>query len=626
MNRRLFTSVLFACLLPFMVQAQQAVFRFAQLTDIHLSPNNPNPTEDLLRSIAQINATDSIDFVLVTGDIAEEGDRATMEKVKSCLDLLKVKYYVVLGNHETKWSDSGCTAFGEIFGGERFEFEHKGFLFLGFNSGPLMRMAYGHVVPQDIRWMTETMDRYNAGNSRPDKPVILVTHYPMTEGDVDNWYEVTDAVRPYNIRLFIGGHYHRDRDLRYDGIPGILMRSNLRDKDEKPGYGIYEITEDSILVYTQRIGEPKRQWAAFSLTDSYYDRNGKAQKYPDFSVNKEYAQVQEQWIVQTGAGIYCSPAVEKDKVFVGDDLGRLTAYALKNGKKLWSFQSGKRIVGTPAVSEGIVVFGSADCKIYGLDAQNGNLLWTVEAVEPVLGAVTIENSIAYIGASDHTFRAVNIRTGEVKWAFAGVRGYIETKPLVTDNKVIFGAWDNTLYALNKADGKELWKWTGGLTRMHFSPAAVWPVAADGKVFITDPQRAMTAIDIETGNTVWRTFQSMVRETIGLSEDKERIYSKTMNDSIVCYSTKGDQPHKLWASNVGFGYEHAPSMQVEKNGVVFGSTKEGLIFALEATTGKVLWKHKTGNSRISTVVPLDNNRVLFTATSGETGMLKFKIKK
>ena len=99
MNRRLFTSVLFACLLPFMVQAQQAVFRFAQLTDIHLSPNNPNPTEDLLRSIAQINATDSIDFVLVTGDIAEEGDRATMEKVKSCLDLLKVKYYVVLGNH-----------------------------------------------------------------------------------------------------------------------------------------------------------------------------------------------------------------------------------------------------------------------------------------------------------------------------------------------------------------------------------------------------------------------------------------------------------------------------------------------------------------------------------------------
>lgn len=626
MNRRLFISALLVCLLPFMAQAQQIAFRFAQLTDIHLSPSNPNPTEDLLRSIAQINATDSIDFVLVTGDITEEGDRATMEKVKSCLDLLKVKYYVALGNHETKWSDSGCTAFGEIFGGERFDFEHKGFLFLGFNSGPLMRMAYGHVVPQDIRWMTERMNQYNTGDPQQNKPVILVTHYPMIEGDVDNWYEVTDAVRPYNIRLFIGGHYHRNRDLRYDGIPGVLMRSNLRDKDGKPGYGIYEITKDSIRVYTQRIGEPKKQWAGFSLTESYYERNGKAEKYPDFSVNKEYPQVKEQWITKTGVGIYCSPAVEKDKVFIGDDMGYLTAYALKDGKALWRFQSGKRIVGTPAVSEGIVVFGSADCKIYGLNAQNGNLLWTVETSEPVLGAVTIDNGTAYIGASDHTFRAINTCYGEIKWTFTGVKGYIETKPLVTDSKVIFGAWDNTLYALNKADGRELWKWTGGLTRMHFSPAAVWPVAAEGKVFITDPQRAMTAIEIETGNTVWRTFQSMVRETIGLSEDGERIYSKTMNDSIVCYSTKGSHPHELWASNVGFGYEHAPSMQVEKDGIVFGSTKEGLIFALEAKTGKVLWKHKIGNSLISTVVPLSGNRILFTATGGEAGLLKFKIKK
>lgn len=76
----------------------------------------------------------------------------------------------------------------------------------------------------------------------------------------------------------------------------------------------------------------------------------------------------------------------------------------------------------------------------------------------------------------------------------------------------------------------------------------------------------------------------------------------MNDSVVCYSTIGDVPKKLWASNVGFGYEHAPSMQMEKDGVVFSSTKEGLIFALEASTGQVLWKHKIGNSLINTVIP------------------------
>lgn len=616
MKRYLFIiNLLVACFTTVVMQAQTGAFRFAQLTDLHLSTHNPNPTEDLLRSIARINATDSLDFVLVTGDITEEGDRATLEKVKSCLDLLKVKYYITLGNHETKWSDSGCTAFGEVFGYERFSFKHKGVLFLGFNSGPLMRMAYGHVVPQDINWMKEEMDKAGKGT-----PVILVTHYPMKEGDVDNWYEVTDAVRPYNIRLFIGGHYHVCHNWRYDGIPGILMRSNLRDKEGRQGYGIYEVTPDSIRVFACEAGKAPQRFAAFSMTENYYDHQGKAEKYPDFSVNQEY-KVKEKWMVQTGAGIYCSPAVADGRVFVGDDMGRLTAYSLKNGKKLWSFEAGKRIVGTPAADEGVVVFGSADRQIYGLSTADGHQLWSVKAEEPVLGAVSIAQGIAYIGASDHTFRAIDIHTGKVVWAYNQVKGYIETKPLINDSLVIFGAWDNTLYALNKDNGHELWKWTGGITGMHYSPAAVWPVAANGKVFIADPQRALTAIDIKTGKTIWRTYRSKVRETVGLSEDKARIFSKTMNDSIVCYSAVSDEPTQVWATNVGFGYEHAPSMQTEKDGLMFGSTKEGLIFALDGKTGAVIWKHKVGNSLINTVIPLNRNEVLFTATSGEVGLLK-----
>lgn len=618
MKQKAYFLLCLCCWLVLGAQAQQSCFRFAHLTDLHISPNNAQPTEDLLRSVAQLNATDGLDFVIVTGDLTEEGDRASLEKVKSCLDLLKMPHYTVLGNHETKWSESGCTAFAEIFGAERFKLEHKGFLFLGFNSGPLMRMAYGHVVPQDIRWMEEEMKK--AGK---EQKVILATHYPMMEGDVDNWYQVTDAVRPYNIRLFIGGHYHRDRELRYDGIPGVLVRSNLRDREGKPGYGIYEVTEDSIRVYTQRIGEQPVRWAGFSLEKKYYDPQGKAEKYPDFSVNQTYDKVKREWLIQTGVGIYCSPAVGHGQVFVGDDLGQLTAYRMKDGKKGWTFHTGKRIVGGPAVKDETVVVGSADGHIYGLNAATGELRWKVTAAGPVLGAITIDGDKAYVGASDGTFRAIQIQTGEVVWSYTGVKGYVECQPLIDGDNVVFGAWDNTLYALNKHTGKEVWKWTGGLTRMHFSPAAVWPVAAHRKIFIADPKRALTAINRETGETVWRTYQSQVRESIGISEDRERIYAKTMNDSIVCYSAVEDKPKQVWATSVGFGYEHAPSMLMEKEQTVYGSTKEGLLFALDAQSGALLWKHKVGNSLINTVCPLGKNKVLFTATSGEVGILKVR---
>lgn len=598
------------------VQAQIGTFRFAQLTDIHLNQNNPNPTEDLLRSIAQINATDSLDFVLVTGDLTEEGDNATLQKVKQCLDLLRYPYYTVMGNHETKWSESGCTMFSKIFGGERFSFYHKGIQFIGFNTGPFMRMAFGHVKPQDISWIQSTI-------KDKKQPVILVTHYPILEGDVDNWYEVTDAVKPYNIRLFIGGHYHRNKQFTYDGIPGVLIRTNLRDVDGLPGYGIYEVSPDSIIVYQQRIGEKKQRLCAYSLTNQLFNHDQKADKYPDFSVNKTYPNVKRKWCVQTGTAIYSSPVVEGNRVFVGDDAGILTAYNLKTGKKLWAYQSGNRIVGTPAAQNGIVVFGSADQYIYGIDAKNGSLKWRIQAEAPVLGAVTIQQGIAYIGSSDHIFRAIDIQNGKVVWTYNNVKGYVETKPLVTNNQVIFGAWDNTLYSLDKHNGHENWRWTGNLTRMHFSSAAVWPVATQNRVFIVDPERALTAIDLTTGATIWRTYQSKVRETIGLSADQTRIYAKTMQDSVVCYSTTATQPQQLWSTNLGFGYEHATSMMAEQRGIVFGSTKEGLVFALDAKTGNLKWKHKIGNSLINTVVPVGRNQLLVTAASGELCLLKYQ---
>ncbi len=597
-----------------------ANFKFAFLTDIHITAGNPVPYNDLARSVEQINQTAGIEFAIISGDITNIGDRRSMEVVKSLLDRLTVKYYIVPGNHETKWSESGVTDFARVFGSERFRFEHGGILFLGVNSGPIIRMADGHVAPQDIDWIKK-----NLAQAGKEQPVIFVTHYPLQPGDIDNWYEVTDALRPYNIKLVMGGHYHRYMQLQYDGIPGMLCRSNLRAQEPVGGYSLCEVTPDSIVVYEHKIGGDPVRRGAYPLAGKSFPESNAGYPRPDYSVNSEYPQVKAQWLVRSGYEIFSSPACRDGKVYVGDDSGALSCYSLDNGEKLWSFQSEMRIIGTPAVDENAVVFGSADMNIYGIDPSNGQLRWKIKTEAPVLGAVAIQHGIAYIGGSDHCFRAIDTQSGKVIWCYDQVDGYIETKPLIYGNLVIFGAWDKNLYALDKDSGAEKWIWHDGKPGKFYSAAAVWPVAANGKVFIADPERMLTAIDAQSGKTIWRTGESMVRETVGLSEDLQRIYSKTMNDSVVCYSATSETPKKIWASNVGFGYEHAPSMPVEKEGVVFGSTKNGLMFGLDALTGKVLWKHKVGNSLISTLVPLSKNKCLFTATGGEIGLLTIDYK-
>jgi len=139
-----------------------------------------------------------------------------------------------------------------------------------------------------------------------------------------------------------------------------------------------------------------------------------------------------------------------------------------------------------------------------------------------MGCPLIQNDTVYIGGSDGCFRAFELSTGKVFWTFDQLKSYVETRPVVNDGKVMFGAWDTNFYALNVKDGTLAWKWNNGQSRMYFSPAAVLPVVSDGKVFITAPDRYWTALDVETGKVVWRTNQHEVRETVGLSEDGKRF--------------------------------------------------------------------------------------------------------
>ena len=87
----------------------QEPFTFAQVTDIHLNSNDPKPLEYLNMTIADINKNPNVDFVLITGDLADNGDNASLEQLAEALKALNKKYYVLTGNHETTWSESAVT-------------------------------------------------------------------------------------------------------------------------------------------------------------------------------------------------------------------------------------------------------------------------------------------------------------------------------------------------------------------------------------------------------------------------------------------------------------------------------------------------------------------------------------
>jgi len=612
MKRFLFCSLL---LISLFASAQKKPFRFAFISDTHIGSPNGGAEEDLRRTVADINAMDDVAFVVLTGDITELGTNEELATAKRILDSLDIPYYIIPGNHDTGWSESGGLSFNQAFGDDKFYFKHKGVHFIGCASGPYVRMSDGHVPRHAVNWMQSTLKKIGK-----KEPVVFLNHYPLDSG-LDNWYEIIDMLKTKNTILALCGHGHNNRPVKAEDIPAVMGRSNLRAKETEGGYNLVDVSKDSVTFTERRpLSKKEKPWAGVAIKLQEYDGT-KNYPRPDFTINQKYPQVKAAWTHQSEANVISTPAVVSgDLVVFGNQNGLVEALGLATGKKRWSYQTGGPIFSSPAVMAGDIVFGSADSYVYCLN-EFGKLRWRHKTDAAVLGSPLIQNGTIYIGGSDHHFRAIDIETGKLIFDFAELHGPVVSKPVIAGDILLFGAWDKYLYAYDLNKRNLLWKWSNGSSVINYSPAACIPVVKDNVVYVVAPDRFLSAIDLSTGKTLWRTKEAAVRESIGISEDGRLVYGKTMQDTVAAFVTNGEKPQLAWKMHVGFGYEHVPSMLIEKSGQLFFGTKNGVVYSIDPATQKTVWAYKIDNSMVNTVNVIDKNSIIASTMDGKVCLLQ-----
>jgi len=604
-----------AILITFFLGANAQTFKYAFVTDTHVG--TATGEEDLRRTVKDINKQPDIDFILVTGDVTEMGTKYEIKRAKDILGKLKQPCYVIPGNHDTGWSESGGVDFIKAFDGDKFTFDHNGYRFIACASGPYVRMSDGHIPRDAIVWLDEILKK------TPDTmPIVFINHYPLDNG-LDNWYEAIDRLRNYNVKYAICGHGHSNLALDFEGISGTMGRSNLRAKEVVGGYNIVTMRQDSVLFTVKRPGLPiETPWRKINLQTTLPPPPLKYAR-PSYVLNEIYPNVEQAWTYHAPANVVLTPAANDSLVVFGNSIGEVVALSLVDGSKKWTFKTKGAIYSSPAIANGIVVFGSGDGFIYALDVNTGKQVWKFKAKAAVLGTPVIEQNTVYIGGSDHQFRAIDLQTGDLLWSFKDVEGTIVGKPLIYEGKVIFGSWGRHLYALDQNNGDLLWKWNNGHANRMFSPAMCTPVAHKGIVYVAAPDRVLSAIDASKGTTLWRNKEATVRESIGISEDGSMIFGKTMNDEVVAFKTQPTDPGVAWRLNMSFGYEHVPSMLIAKDKQVFFGTKNGVVYSFDPALRKLVWAHKIDNSMVNTVNVLSKNAVLVATMDGVVTLLKVK---
>ena len=167
------------------------MLRFMTIGDPHLRRNVTDDEEQrLAKAVNYINSRNDIDFVVVMGDLANDGTLEQFTIGKSILNGLNKPYYVVEGNHDILIDN---LTFSNYFGPAENVIKMNGYqlLFVGIWSEPTPGSPTGSIA---LHWS------FNFNDPRIDKamPTIVFVHGTVQDAPAGCCLNDTGAITNWN--------------------------------------------------------------------------------------------------------------------------------------------------------------------------------------------------------------------------------------------------------------------------------------------------------------------------------------------------------------------------------------------------------------------------------------------
>ncbi len=558
--------------------------RLIVLSDVHVTPGNQCDKE-LRVAVQEINQT-PCDAVILSGDLSNEGSDDQLKNVKSIVDKIKYPFFVIPGNHENNWSQSATKTFIDLCGNDRFYYEVPGteYVIVGTNCGPYMKMGDGHVKKEDLHWLKSILDKYKG----TDKKIISFNHYPLRKNDLDLGYiDYIKLLEQYPTIIHINGHYHTYKPYMSGSIQSMMVGA-LDQGNGNYGYTYVDVDNDSIRISRKLIGKDSEVIETFPV------------KMPEITafedvVGNDYKYAVKVWA--DSASVFTRVGFTQKNIIFGNSLGEVKAVDKKTNKVSWKINTGASMFSRVQCNKNIVAVPSANKELLFVNDKDGRIMDKISSEGPYVADGLSVNNFLYQGGYKK-FEKFDISSHKLIWKYDSINNYCQAAPVVDGNDVIFGAWDTYLRCLDARTGELKWKWNNGKSANMLGPGNVVPVVTKDRVYVVAPDRYMTAIDRFTGKTIWRNNEHKYRESLGHSEDYTKIYSKTMDGELAVVDAASDEFKLIKLIDLKIGYEHAPCIVLEKNGIVYVGSRRGIITAIDAKTYDILWQITVGSSEIN----------------------------
>ncbi len=277
-------------------------------------------------------------------------------------------------------------------------------------------------------------------------------------------------------------------------------------------------------------------------------------------------------------------------------------------KEAWSFKlTGKAakslahlgsLAETPIVVDGVVYVQDLRSNVYALSLTNGSLLWEYgvnkpEKSGPGPNGVAVAGHVVY-GLTPTAAFALNAANGHAVWVNKKIlkkgQGTFGMQPQVASGRVYLasqygsGSGGGVLVALNAANGKVIWKFNTvlhtsvGVTSLGVGAGGAWEtplVGADGSVTfgIGNPYQRLSSAIKHPARLLYTDSEVNLNAATG----KLRWYYQAVPNDFKDFD--------MQASPI--------ATTVNGRRAIIGGGKMGIVYAMNASNGSLMWKTPVG---------------------------------
>ena len=183
---------------------EAGIISWAHIGDLHMTANTVQNLHDLRAIVAELNSAfaDSLNFVFLPGDIADDGSHEAYAVVRRVLDDLRFPWCAVVGDHDVH--EKSFTDFLTMMAAKTYyAFRIANTRFLALNAFDVPDPGSFTLLPEQLAWCERELRQAPA----EDAIKIMLLHCYPSELKVGG-ERLIELIRQHNVRLVAMAHTH----------------------------------------------------------------------------------------------------------------------------------------------------------------------------------------------------------------------------------------------------------------------------------------------------------------------------------------------------------------------------------------------------------------------------------